>query len=55
MNTEEHDSKAEHDLRIVATPADGWCDPATGACLIDSSVAEIIDGALHENAPEHGT
>ncbi|MDN5851997.1 MAG: hypothetical protein L0K86_03970 [Actinomycetia bacterium] len=43
-------SEPKGGLRIVATPASGWCDPDTGVCHIDTSDEEVTVEASDDNA-----
>jgi hypothetical protein len=43
-------NKAKSGLQVVAAPASGWCDPATGACHIEAADEPATVEANNENA-----
>lgn len=43
-------SEPKERLRIVTTPAGGWCEPGTGDCHIDPADEEDGTAALDETA-----
>jgi hypothetical protein len=43
-------NKAKSGLHVVAAPAGGWCDPATGACHDEAADEAATVEANNENA-----